>query len=348
MTTGFLVVLFVALVKLLAMIKIVFTLMFGVPFLAKAQNVGIGTNSPTALLEVFGKDAKVNGLLIGKGGGNIISNTVLGDSALTINTTGDNNTALGSRALYHNVTGNSNSAIGFQALLSNTSGGNNTILGYQALLSNTTGSGNIAIGFRAGYNNITGTDNIFSGFSSGISLSRGSGNIFIGSATGAGLYSGSGNIFIGLTAGYYAAATNNKLFIDNVPSDSSNAFIYGDMGADSLRFDANVNVTRFSRLGRREDAAPAIKMKKFTATSAPAQNGSITVAHGLNRDKILSIQVLLTYAAGTADIPASYLDFPGYEYNWQVNNTDILIVNKNGNSANILSKPIKILVVYEE
>ncbi len=110
----------------------------------------------------------------------------------------------------------------------------------------------------------------------------------------------------------------------------------------------NIGINGFTQLGKTAEGAPVIKMKKLTTTSAALQTGSITIAHGLTRSKILSVQVLLTYLANAADIPASYLDVPGYEYNWQLNNTDVWIINKNGNSANILSKPIRILITYEE
>ncbi|MFM9908120.1 MAG: hypothetical protein ACKVOW_02155 [Chitinophagaceae bacterium] len=110
----------------------------------------------------------------------------------------------------------------------------------------------------------------------------------------------------------------------------------------------NIGINGFTQLGRTTEGAPVIKMKKLTTTSAALQTGSVTIAHGLTRSKILSVQVLLTYLANAADIPASYLDVAGYEYNWQVNNSDVWIINKNGNSANILSKPVRILITYEE
>ena len=82
---------------------------------SKAQNVGIGTSNPTALLEVAGGDAKVNSLLIGRGGGNILSNVVLGDSALINNIDGIHNTAIGTNSLSSNTTGSNNIALGNDA-----------------------------------------------------------------------------------------------------------------------------------------------------------------------------------------------------------------------------------------
>ena len=47
-------------------------------------------------------------------------------------------------------------------------------------------------------------------------------------------------------------------------------------------------------------------------------------------------------------MPPSYIDVAGYEYNEQVQNNNIIIILKNGNSANIGGKPISIIVTYEE
>jgi len=109
----------------------------------------------------------------------------------------------------------------------------------------------------------------------------------------------------------------------------------------------NTDIDGFTQLGKAAESAPAIKMKKITATSAATQNGSAFALHGLNRAKILGVQILLTYAANN-DIPANYMDVPGYEFNWQLTNTDVWIITKNANSANILNKPVRILITYEE
>jgi hypothetical protein len=73
-------------------------------------NVGIGTIAPTAKLEVTGGDAMINGVRVGRGSGNIASNTAIGYTALISNTTGASNTALGNRALANNTTGPYNTA----------------------------------------------------------------------------------------------------------------------------------------------------------------------------------------------------------------------------------------------
>lgn len=296
-------------------------------------------------------------------------NVGIGDSTLFANQNGDFNTAVGSKAMYLNITGSLNTAIGTTVLYNNTIGARNTAVGTSALAGNRAGNENVAIGYRSLYSLYNGSNNVVIGDSAAFNLnnspafisnnnviigskamygaSYGTSNVVIGDSAGFGL-NGINNIYIGNAAGPSAAITSNdKLIIDN-KSGFNGSFIYGDMNADSLRINADANITGYTRLGARSEQAPSIKMKKLTATSAATQTGSVTVAHGLDRDKIIGIQVLLSYVAGAADIPASYLDVPGYEYNWQVNNTNVWILNKNGNSANILSKPIKILITYEE
>ncbi len=110
----------------------------------------------------------------------------------------------------------------------------------------------------------------------------------------------------------------------------------------------NTDISGYTQLGTTSEAAPSIKMKKLTGNSANSQGGLVAIPHGLNRAKILGVQVLLTYAAAVADIPGPYLDAAGYEYNWQVTVSDINIYNKTGNIINILSKPVRILITYEE
>jgi ethanolamine utilization protein EutQ (cupin superfamily) len=118
-------------------------------------NVGIGTTSPARILDVNG-DAAIHGVRVGRGAGDIGSNTALGSGALNANTTGSFNTANGFNALQNNTTGGFNTANGFNALQNNTTGGSNTANGLNAGIgvspfanANTTGSNNTFIGFAS-------------------------------------------------------------------------------------------------------------------------------------------------------------------------------------------------------
>jgi hypothetical protein len=57
-------------------------------------------------------DAVVNGVSVGRGGGNSSTSTVLGNSALSVNTSGIDNTAIGSLSLTNITSGNNNVALG--------------------------------------------------------------------------------------------------------------------------------------------------------------------------------------------------------------------------------------------
>jgi trimeric autotransporter adhesin len=115
-------------------------------------NVGIGTNTPAALLDVTG-DALISGLTIGTGSNPETTNTALGSQALQTNSIGVRNTAAGATALRDNFGGSWNTATGYSALAQNIGGSNNTAIGNQAMALNETGNYNTAVGSTALYFN---------------------------------------------------------------------------------------------------------------------------------------------------------------------------------------------------
>ena len=126
-------------------------------------------------------DMQINGLTVGRGGGNINGNTANGRNALYSNTTGSSNTANGFQALYINTTGFSNTANGRSALFFNTTGNYNAANGTQALVSNTTGFSNTANGDGALFSNTTGFSNTALGYYANVA----SGNLSNATAIGA-------------------------------------------------------------------------------------------------------------------------------------------------------------------
>jgi hypothetical protein len=100
-------------------------------------------------------DASISGLTVGKGGGAISSNTVVGLNSFVNNTTGNNSVAIGNFALRFNTTGYYNTAVGVYSLYYNTSGIQNTAYGYNSLANNTTANNNTGIGFGALQNSTT-------------------------------------------------------------------------------------------------------------------------------------------------------------------------------------------------
>jgi hypothetical protein len=117
----------------------------------------------TAAVNLGAFDLQVNGLTVGRGAGNIISNSAIGFDALISNTTGANNTANGANALQFNTTGAANTANGAGALFVNSTGLANTANGSLALQLNTTGNFNTANGAEALRFNTTGNSNTANG-----------------------------------------------------------------------------------------------------------------------------------------------------------------------------------------
>jgi hypothetical protein len=143
--------------------------------------VDITTAQNIAGVKTFGSDAIVNGLTVGRGAGNIDSNTANGISALQTNTTGISNTANGAGALEKNSTGNNNTANGAGSLNNNTLGSDNTANGDAALYNNTTGMDNTASGRGSLFRNSSGSDNTAIGKSALYENITGKDNTAVGS-----------------------------------------------------------------------------------------------------------------------------------------------------------------------
>ena len=163
-------------------------------------------------------DLTINGVTVGKGGGSVSNNTVVGSGAMAATatggdsvavgyqalaamTSGSSNVGIGSVALTANDTGANNVGVGVSSLRANTSGGSNTALGVQSLRFNTTASNNTAVGYQAGYSATTSGYNTFIGQTAGYSTT-GAGNTFVGctnASVGAGYFvtTGTKNTIIG-------------------------------------------------------------------------------------------------------------------------------------------------------
>ena len=192
-------------------------------------NIGIGTTTPGAKLELSGSDALINGLTIGKGTSNISTNSAFGYRTLYSNTTGLGNTASGYTSLRYNTSGNYNTANGYASLYSNTTGYDNTAVGVQALTDNTEGFRNTAIGLNALNNNTTGNYNTANGHASLYSNTTGYDNTAIGVQTLHGNTIGFRNTAVGLNAlnnnntGNYNTSNGYRSLYYNTEGDSNTA-----------------------------------------------------------------------------------------------------------------------------
>jgi hypothetical protein len=109
-------------------------------------NVLINTTTDAGFkLDVNGT-ARLNTIPIGLGGGQVATNTTVGITALSGNTSGSLNASFGYTALAFNTTGSSNTAIGFQSGYGNGTGSNNTSVGRNALITIGNYSDNTAVG----------------------------------------------------------------------------------------------------------------------------------------------------------------------------------------------------------
>jgi trimeric autotransporter adhesin len=183
-------------------------------------NVGIGTSSPAAKLDVSGYDALVNGLTVGKGGSSNTTNTAFGSNALLANYIGGgSNCAIGYVALTANTSGSYNTGCGAYSLYSNTTGAENTALGISTLYKNTYGLFNTAVGRASLYNNTTGDDNSACGY---LSLSENT--------------TGNSNVAIG------GSALKNNTIISNLVGIGDSALFNNGIGATGSQGTANTAV----------------------------------------------------------------------------------------------------------
>jgi hypothetical protein len=190
-----------------------------------------------------GQDALINGITVGRGGGNDPRNTASGNTALYSNTTGNSNTANGNEALYSNTTGYSNTANGYAALYSNTEGAGNTANGNSALYFNTTGNSNTANGYRALYFNTTGYSNTANGYKALYLNTTGSWNTANGYFALSSNNTGSNNTALG----YYADVTSGNLTNAtaigyNAKVDVSNTMQLGNTDVTNVKTSGNLSV----------------------------------------------------------------------------------------------------------
>lgn len=118
----------------------------------------------------------------------------------------------------------------------------------------------------------------------------------------------------------------------------------GDVGIKTANPTAELEVNGFTKLG---STAPAVKMIKLTGTTAATQGLQTLILHGLTSSKILGVSIFVEQLAGSG-IPPNYTTNAGYEYEYFFNSTSVVVWPKAGNSGNILLKPIRVLVTYEE
>ena len=279
---------------------------------ADGTNGGIVTTGTQTIagVKIFTNDAIVNGITVGKGGGNVSNNTAAGADALKSNTTGSYNTAIGTATLFNNTTGASNTAIGFMALNSNTTvdlggmfpskGDNNTAIGNRTLQSNTTGSNNTATGngtlrynTTGNFNTATGNGTLSSNITGNYNTADGNEALFFNSTGNYNTASGF-NALSSNTTGSYNTASGDNALISNTMGSNNTAIGYG---ADVL----SNNLTNATAIGKGAivSASNTIQLGNRDVTNVKTSGtltaGSVTYpsSHGTPN------QVLSTTGSGT-------------------------------------------------
>jgi len=203
-------------------------------------NVGIGTTSPSAKLDVAGL-ANINDG----------SNNVMISSGNTASITGVENTTLGYRAGINLTSGNKNTAVGKDALYASATATrvDNTAVGHSALFQ-VTGDGNVGIGRNAGVksdtgnvaignfslDDNTGSLNVSIGYGAmGAAGSTASSTVAVGYSALTRLTSGAQNTAVGYQALQYVTTANNNTAIGYEALENSDTSYNTSVGAYSLK-----------------------------------------------------------------------------------------------------------------
>jgi hypothetical protein len=260
-------------------------------------NVGINTTTDAGFrLDVNGTarvqgvltttaDAVINGLTVGRGAGNIDTNTALGISALSVNT-GNSNTAIG-RDSITNTTGSFNTGVGRNTLRYVSSGGTNTGIGGNALINVSTGSSNTAVGVNALQGITTASNNTAIGISAGGFISGGS----VSNITG------SNSIFIGYNAFPLADSQTNQIVIGyNVVGLGSNTTVLGNASTVTTAIYGDLLIGTTTALASTKLTVSGSE----TASSAIARGQLLntTLVAAANNDVLVGLDINPTFTNG--------------------------------------------------
>jgi hypothetical protein len=237
-------------------------------------------------VDVIGKDARINGVTIGKGNNSIATNTVLGVSAGFSIAAAIRSVLIGYEAGYSITTGTSYTGsvlIGYQAGYNMTTGFWNVIIGDQAGYSMTSGTRNTLVGEASGYRITTASGNTLIGDGTGTFITTGAYNTVIGVNSAQNLTTGQYNIVLGsipsvVTTGSYNVFIGNT--ISNISSALSNNIIIAD-GQGNIRFRDDATSTILARLAGTGTRMVVAGTNGELSTQAITQGSSNTYSAGL-------------------------------------------------------------------
>ena len=274
------------------------------------NRLGIGTNAPSYKLDVIGSDARFNSVVVGRGGGNLVTNTALGESALNSNTTGSENTALSRNAMISNTTGTQNTAVGVRALQDNVDGNLNIALGYQAgryaadgttVITNTNNS--VFLGYATKANANSQANQIVIGFNA---TGIGSNSVVLGndSITKTAL---KGNVLIGTTTN----VASSKLTVESTTQGflpprmtTAQKTAIASPTAGLVVYDSTLNT--LNTYNGSAWTANSTTVYVFNMNSFPVPNGSLFYGVYLGGTPVSPAAVATQYGGAATDF------FPGY------------------------------------
>ena len=155
----------------------------------ESTTLGTDANDNTVVLSTFNVDnvdifirgTSSDPMRVGRGIGEVSTNTAVGVRAIQSVSSGSQNTAFGYEAIFAANTGASNTAVGNRALRATGVGSKNIAIGSDCLLTNLDGSMNVAVGNNALESNSSGNANVCIGHYAGYNM-NGTGNVLIGPA----------------------------------------------------------------------------------------------------------------------------------------------------------------------
>jgi hypothetical protein len=346
----------------------------------KDGHVGIGTSVPNTFLHVNVGSSQTDGIFIQGlyNAGGTVPNSGSGSRMLyypakavfragSVTGTEWDNSNCGTRSFAvgfnTKASGPESAAFGFATIASGT---RSTAMGYSSIAN---GENAVSMGRECEATGVSSTALGYGSIASGdISFASGfesKANGYISTATGvstaARSYFSSASGYHTIAKGYASTVVgvnNDSILLNNQTTlvDATPLFIVCNGESEGLRNNAlviyksgNADIDGYTRLGDSTTTSnvPRIKMKKLTGTSAATQNAWTNIAHGLTMSKILSVNIIMSIP-GFVNLPPSYTYQTGYEYQYQVAASNIVVINSATNSSNILSKTFTILIVYEE
>ena len=246
------------------------------------------------ILNVENADIQIRGtdgdpMRVGRGTGEVNTNTALGVRSINSVSSGSQNTAVGYETLFTTNTGAANTAIGNRALRANGVGSNNIALGRDALLVNLSGDKNIAIGNNALESMSTGSANVCIGHYAGYGIT-GTGNVLIGPADDENSTNATyvppnigGDRQLVIGSGTEAWIRGDSLFSVTIPRNftvDGNATIGGSLTVQGTLTSINSNVVE---VDDKEIELASVVATTFTATTVNGSNiiTAITPTSGL-------------------------------------------------------------------